>query len=372
MKIIFCTNVPSPYRVEFFNEFGKYVNLTVLYERRSSLERNVAWKGSNAKNFEEVYLDLKPVGVDQSRGSAFRKYIAKHKCDILIMTGYSSPATMEAITYCRLTNKPYFLEYDGGFNKKDSFLQGVVKKFFLRGAKGHLTTCEEHIRYLKSIGIKVGKIHKYPFTSVKETDIIDSNTVSLEYKQQLRSKLGITEHKVVLSVGRFSYEAGYGKGYDLLLKVAEQCGPDFGFYIVGDNPTDEFVRLKKDMNLQNVHYVGFKSKIDLDEYYMVADLFILLSRGDVWGLVINEAMAVGLPVISSDKCIAGIELVINGKNGYVVSLDDVSNISDNIISIFLDEKKLEKMRSESLEIIKNYTIEQMAKTHSKIFSKIDR
>lgn len=372
MKIIFCTNVPSPYRVDFFNEFGKYVDLTVLYERKSSSERNDAWKGICAENFEEVYLNLKLVGVDQSRGSALRKYIAKHKCDVLIITGYSSPATMEAIVYCRLINKSYFIEYDGGFNKKDSFLQGMVKKFFLRGAKGHLTTCEEHIQYLKSVGIRSEKIHKYPFTSVKERDIIDLNKDTNKHKQQLRLKLGMTEQKVLISVGRFSYESGYGKGYDLLLKVAKECGPDLGFYIVGDNPTEEFVCLKRDMDLQNVHYVGFKLKEDLAEYYMAADLFILLSRGDVWGLVVNEAMAVGLPVISSDRCIAGMELVVNGENGYMVSLDDVSNISEKIVDIFSDERKLNQMRYKSLEIIRCNTIEKMAEMHIRILDKIDR
>lgn len=372
MKVIFCTNLPSPYRVDFFNELGKYVDLTVLYERKSSSERNDAWKGISAESFKEVYLDLKLVGVDQSKGSALRRYIAKHKCDVLIMTGYSSLATMEAIVYCRLINKPYFIEYDGGLNKKNSFLQGIIKKFFLRGAKSHLTTCEEHIQYLKSIGIRADKIHKYPFTSVKEKDIIDLNTVSPLYKQQLRLKLGMTEQKVLLSVGRFSYEAGYGKGYDLLLKVAKQCGPNFGFYIVGDNPTEEFLCLKKELNLQNVHYVGFKSKKDLVEYYMAADLFILLSRGDVWGLVVNEAMAVGLPVISSDRCIAGMELVVNDESGYVVSLDDVSNISGKVVNVFSDERKLNQMRDKSLEIIRGYTIEKMAERHIQILDKIDR
>ena len=44
--VVFCTNIPSPYRVDFFNEFGRYCNLTVVYERHYSTERNIAWKNN--------------------------------------------------------------------------------------------------------------------------------------------------------------------------------------------------------------------------------------------------------------------------------------------------------------------------------------
>lgn len=81
-KVIFCTNLPSPYRVDFFNEFGKYCDLTVLYERHSSSERNAAWKGTGAENFKEVYLDLQLVGVDRSKGPALKNYIKEHLSDV--------------------------------------------------------------------------------------------------------------------------------------------------------------------------------------------------------------------------------------------------------------------------------------------------
>ena len=97
MKVLFCTNLPSPYRVDFFNELGKHCNLTVCYERKSSSERDEKWVGTKAQTYTEIYLDLIPVGADKSRGSALRKYIASHSFDQLILTNYASPASMEAI-----------------------------------------------------------------------------------------------------------------------------------------------------------------------------------------------------------------------------------------------------------------------------------
>ena len=149
MKVIFATNIPSPYRVDFFNELGKYCELTVLYERKKSTERDDKWVAEQAKSFNEIYLNLEPVGADRSKGNALKDYIKKAKFDILILTNYVSPATMCAIIYCKTHKIPYYIEYDGGFDKKDGWIKRQLKKYLLCSAKGHLTTSDIHINYLK-------------------------------------------------------------------------------------------------------------------------------------------------------------------------------------------------------------------------------
>lgn len=364
--VVFCTNIPSPYRVDFFNEFGRYCNLTVVYERHYSTERNIAWKNNVVKNFKEVYLELHLVGVDRAKGSALKKYVKEHISDVLIFTNYVSPATMQAIMWCRLHKRRYYIEYDGGFNKKDSFFKGIIKKILLKGAVGHLTTAEEHIKYLKTLGISEKKIHKYSFTSVSEQDIIDANVLKLEGRPFYKRKLCITEEKIILTVGRFSYDNGYGKGYDILMRLAEYLSPSVGIYIVGDEPTKEFIDWKEEKKIEHVHFIGFKNKSELADYYAAADLFAILSRGDIWGLVVNEAMTYGLPIITSNRCIAGTELVKNGENGYVVDLDDFSIIKQRFTELILDDDKLEIFGKNSCIKIAKYTFTQMANDHINI------
>lgn len=366
-KVIFCTNIPSPYRVDFFNEFGKYCDLTVLYERHSSSERNDAWKGSSAQNFNEVYLDLTPVGVDRARGPALKNYIKTHVCDILIFTNYVSPATMEAIVWCRIHGRRYYIEYDGGFNKKDNLLKGLLKKFLLKGAIGHFTTADEHIRYLKSLGINETNIFKYPFTSISEDDIAVANVLTTKGRDFYKRRLGISEKTMILTVGRFSYDNGYGKGFDILMKLAEYLDPSVGIYIVGDKPTAEFAQWKNSKNLEHVHFVGFKDKTDLAEYYAAANIFTILSRGDVWGLVVNEAMSYGLPIITSDKCIAGIELVQDGVNGYIVNLDDFNYLKCKFEQLLSNENQMEALGRNSFLSIAAYTYKHMVNKHLQIF-----
>ena len=365
-KVLWCTNIPAPYSVDFYNELGQYCNLTVVYELKSSRERNPLWQGEGANRFKEVFLDLKPFGVDTALGAGLKEYIKNNSSDLLVFANYASPAAIQSILWCRLHGRKYIIDWDGGFYKEESFLKKFFKKLILGGADKYLISTEELNRYLLSLNIPQEKIFTYPFTSIREKDIVGKEGVTNVSLSQLKESLGISEKKVVLSVGRFSYDRGYGKGYDLLMRVAKQCAKDIGFYIVGDEPTEEFVKMKMDMNLENVHFVGFKTKVELSDYYKVADLFILLSRGDIWGLVINEAMSFGLPIISSDKCVAGLELVKDGKNGFIVGLSDVSFISKRVQIILDDETLRNEMGKNSLEVIRGYTIESMAKRNAQI------
>lgn len=354
--VIFCTNLPSPYRVDFFNELGKFCDLTVLYERSSSSERNSAWKGSSAETYKEVYLDLRLVGVDRSRGSALRKYVASHECDILVFTNYVSLATMEAIAYCRFKRIPYYLEYDGGFNKKDSWLISVVKKFLLSGAMGHLSTANEHITYLASIGIKSENIYKYPFTSISNSDIENAQKGHSKGKEHYRKLLGIKEEKVVLAVGQFIYR----KGFDVLMHAATHFSKSIGVYIIGGEPTSEYILMKNDLGLTNVYFVGFKTKSELANYYQAADCTAFPTREDIWGLITNESMAFGVPVVATDRCISALEMIENGKNGYIVPVEDESELAACIVqAISMD------MKNEIIRKAKQYTIETMVDAHVK-------
>jgi hypothetical protein len=56
IRVLYLTNIPSPYRVDFFNEIGKLCTLTVLFERELSEERDIAWHSNTFSNFTPVFL----------------------------------------------------------------------------------------------------------------------------------------------------------------------------------------------------------------------------------------------------------------------------------------------------------------------------
>ena len=117
MKILYILNVPSPYRVDYFNELGKYCDLTVLFERESSEERDASWLDFAFKNFKGIFLEGKSYKVDSSFCPSVVKYLKRNRYDYIICANFTSPTGMLAIEYMRLRGIKYYLESDGGFPK---------------------------------------------------------------------------------------------------------------------------------------------------------------------------------------------------------------------------------------------------------------
>lgn len=171
--------------------------------------------------------------------------------------------------------------------------------------------------------------------------------------------------KMVVSVGQFIHR----KGFDVLLKAWAKCPAENDLYIIGAEPTEGYLTLKRELALKNAHFVGFKGKEELKEYYRAADLFVLPTREDIWGLVVNEAMANGLPVITTDRCVAGLELVKNGVNGYIVPVDDIEALAQKMCAVLGDDELRSTMAENSLNAIRDWTVEKMADEYCTLMKK---
>ena len=96
---------------------------------------------------------------------------------------------------------------------------------------------------------------------------------------------------------------------------------------------------------------------------MASDLFVLPTREDIWGLVINEAMANGLPVVTTDRCIAGRELVANGENGYLVPAEDPDELRKRMREILGDDGLRQRMQKANIGKMQDNTMENIVKSH---------
>lgn len=370
MRVLWITFIPSPYRLKFFEALGKNCDLTVLFERSNSKNRKSHWDDFAFNGYKGIILKGITIGGYDKLCLEVGKHLNK-SYDRIVISDPTSPTGIYASALLQLKKIPYIVESDGAFPTGKKNFKLFLKKFVMSKADICLSTAKLHDEYYLECGVKKEKIRRYPFTSIGEEDINIANEFILTDKRILRKKVDITERYMVLSVGRFSYNNGYGKGYDILLEIANKYkGKDVGFYIVGDDPTPEFTKLKSEKKLENVHFVGYKNKDELADYYASADVFVLLTRGDVWGLVVNEAMMYGLPVITTNRCIAGIEMVEDDINGYIVSLNNIQNIIDKI-NILLNDKCLrKKISANNIKKTKNYTFESMAEKHIKILNAI--
>jgi len=358
-KVLLTTNVPSPYRIDFFNEYGKYIDLTVLFEKKISNERNTRWNSNNFDNFNFLFLK----GIKTSTDTAFCPSIIRHilfkKYKLIIICNPLTPTGLFAILCLKLFNKKFIIETDGAFYNKNQKFLNMIRTFSYNSAKLCLSTSLIHDYYYQNLGVNPSKIVRYPFTSIYKKDIL-VKPITMQTKLEIRKKLGIKEKNILLGVGQFIER----KGFDLLLKEANLLDNSYGIYLIGSENIELYRQLLQTTKFSNVHFISFKQKHELWEYYQAADIFILPTREDIWGLVINEAMANGLPIISTNKCLAATELVKEGKNGFLIDLDKEFSIVDIIRNVqtynsFFLEKN-------SLNFISNYTIEEMTKAHLKI------
>ena len=360
-RVLFLTNYPSPYRVHFFDELGKYMDVTVLYSDRveDMKHRNAAWFEEGEHGFQAVRLTPKlRVG---------RRYLCfdvlpwlKKKFDAIVVCGYSSPTAILAMAWLRLHKVPFYMEVDGGLIRQDGKLKHFVKKSLVCLANQWLSSGIHTTKYLVHYGAKEERVIHYPFSSLYEQDVL-KEPLTREEKEALRMELGIEEKHMILAIGQFIHR----KGFDVLLQAAKNLDPDIGIYIVGGETTDEYRELRETLGLRNVHFLEFQKKERLALLYKAADLFVLPTREDIWGLVINEALAYGLPTVTTDRCVAGLELIEDGVNGYVVPVGDAEALAEKIRAVL--ESDLAAMGKAALEKVRPYTLENMAKIHAEIF-----
>ncbi|MFI3327056.1 MAG: glycosyltransferase family 4 protein [Clostridia bacterium] len=365
MKVLFLTNIPSPYRVDFFNELGKLCDLTVMFESKKAKARDKSWEYSNYKNFNAVFLNGIKVGEAEAFCPSVIKYLSEKKYDSIVVGVYSSPTGMLAIEYMKMKKTPFILSTDGGIVKNDNILNHKIKKHFISSATAWLSTGKTATDYLCHYGAEKDKCYVYPFTSVSKEKILKKVLTSDE-KNMYKSTLSIKESKMIISVGQFIHR----KGYDILLKACSGLDENIGIYIIGGTPTTEYLNLVEQYNLTNVHFLDFMPPDKLENYFKAADLFVLPTREDIWGLVINEAMEYGLPIVTTNKCVAGLELVEDGINGKIVDVDDINQLAESINKILSDNFLLEKYSLNSLEKIQEYTLENMAKKHIEFLKNI--
>lgn len=358
LKVLLTSNIPAPYFVNYADELGKYVDLTVVFELSNATDRDNQWnKSLEGKHFVYHILNAKRFGPESGLSFKIKKFLKDKTFDRIIIANPSTPTGIISLLYCRRHKIPFIIQSEGGFQGTGKGLKEKFKKYLMEKASMYLTGMGGENDYFLMYGATKDKLKHYNFTSSYAKDI-DIAVLTKSEKNSLKQKLGIKQKRMVLYVGQFIHR----KGIDILLKAFCGLDDEASLYLLGGEPTEEYISLIRQYNLQNVYFKNFLSKDCLREYYQAADIFVMSTREDTWGLVINEAMEHGLPVITTKRCIAGRCLINDGENGYLVEADDIANTHDKMYLLLTNDGLREKIGENNLNKIKSYTLENMAKT----------
>jgi glycosyltransferase involved in cell wall biosynthesis len=362
MNVLFITNIPSPYRVEFFNELGKHCNLTVWFEAET--ESNRLWNvNKQTMSFKSVFLKGITVGLDKHVNWSIRKQLRKSKFDIYILGSYSSPTEMAAIRWLKSNDIPFLLNSDGGFITQENKWKFRLKKYFISSATGWLSSGSHCTEYFTHYGANPKFIYEYPFSSFSYTEderrpMAPSQLQQFKLKEQLK-------RKVILSVGQFIPRKGFSELIESFHLLDEG---ETSLVIVGGGPLkEEYQKIISELRLKNVILKDFMAREQLIEFYKAADLFVLPTHYDIWGLVINEALAFGLPIITTTGAGAAYSLIESGTNGYIVNVPDTNGIVMRCKFLLENDHIRSEFGAASWNKSRDFTIKKMVARHLECF-----
>ena len=361
MRLVWFTNIPSPYRVIFFNELNRFFDLKVIFERKSSSERNKNWQQNNTIEFECKYLWGLKYGKDKLLPLIIPRELFSQNTKIII----SNPFTATGIIFLfvlKILRKKWIIEGDGGnYKETENYLKHYFKKWLLKGADHYFYTGKNHEKYYKKYGIQNKKLRWYPFTSIYNKDILKVENL-VDKKIKAKTKLGFQQKTVLLFVGRFIQQ----KGLDTVFSIISNLDNNYILLMVGGLQRD--LKRYKDYlesNQDKIQVLGFKDKNNLDYIYTASDILIFPTHHDVWGLVINEALAKGTQVITSDKAGASFDLINDGVNGFIAKTDKYEEYIKYILKI--NNRSQITNATNAIYSIKNHTIENMVLSHKRYF-----
>jgi len=333
-KVILITNIPTPYRIPFFNELHKQMEnndlkLKVVFGAQSYPRRK--WKIDLSEcKFEYVFLQGENIHFIKFEKTIFMYYgllkiINTDDPDLIIIGGFSI-ATIKIYFYSFLKHIPYII-WSGLIERKsykESFVKKIQQKILSKRAKGFIVYGNKAKNYLTSLGVNENKI----FISINTVDTKYFNMKAMTIKKKLKDK---KDKKYLLYIGHLTK----GKCVDKLfyaIKLLTYKRNDFKLILVGSGAAkNELILLAKRMGLMKfITFEGYKQREHIPYFLAQADVFIFPSEYDIWGLVLIEAMSANLPCIASIYAGATHDLIKDGVNGFAMDFSEAKKVSDKI------------------------------------------
>lgn len=355
MNVAFVTNLRAPYRTLQLTEYAKIsnVNTTVYYTFKRDENRD--WNTNVGEGFKEV--DLKGLKISNKYGYINNKLVCiVLKNDLIIMGGYEQPTYIVLSALCRLLKKPYVLFFDGittdVFESKQNEIKMRLKKFIITGSNFIMANGKIGRKYFT-------ELFNYPAENIFNQYLtVDSITIDKlyedkeYYRKNYREKLGLNKNeKVIIYSGRLVSI----KNVDIVIRaISKLKDTSITLLILGSGEMEtELLALANKLNVKIIVTGFISDQEELFKNYFVGDLLILPSLIEPWGLVVNEAMFAGLPVIVSNKCGCVWDLVKTGVNGYTIDPFNVVDIVEKL-KIILGSSEISKFGIKSRELISDW------------------
>lgn len=360
-NIVILHNIITPYKTLLFNELFKINNnIKVLYMAESESNRDWNIK-KDELNFPHEFISKGQLQNHNQYNIAIRtwKQLNLINPDILILGGYKYPAYLAAFFWAKQNSKKIILwSASNQVDHKRNFIKEKLKTILIKRCNAANVYGNRSRDYLVKLGLTKNVI--FIMGNTTDNSFYYTNTNKFRARRdKLLKQYGFPVHNFIY-IGRLSKEKNIFRllsSYERLTKKDK-----WGLILIGDGPQkNEIQNYIKEHNLKNAFLPGFQQKEDIPKFLAASDIFILPSISETWGLVVNEAMAAGLPVLISKKCGCYPDLVKEGINGFSFDPLDDNELFNLMNDIVHNKYNLSNMGKASLDIIKDYSPKKAAK-----------
>ncbi len=279
------------------------------------------------------------------------RHVRRERPDLIIFHGYALPSFLAAIGYCILAGIRYSFFSDANALQEHRADRSPVTKsllaFFVRHAYRLFFSSTMNQRYWERVGARSEQFVPlwFPVNSEKiQKQLTDRTLLS-----SLRGRYLNPADRLVIYCGRFAADKG---GVETLLRAMATLPEKYKIILVGDGPQRADLELLTTA-LDIAGHTRFLGSLPNEQailHIAASDLLVLPSEQEAFGLVLNEAIAAGLPVIASDIVGAAYDLIDEGKNGFVFKRGDYKQLAEKIIACeSLSREDIERKRQEVLE-----------------------
>jgi glycosyltransferase involved in cell wall biosynthesis len=280
-----------------------------------------------------------------------RARLRRGRFDALWVHGYAHRGCLAGIAAAKSLNIPVMLRGESNLlSETDDALKLGVKRIamlaLLRTIDAVLAIGRLNREYYLHYGVEPARIFPMPY-AVDNEFFRTAADRARPNRERLRAELGLKPGRAVIL---FASKMQLHKRAADLLEAYARLSPEAYLVFAGDGEERAHLeRRARELKLDSIRFIGFRNQSELPSLYDLCDVFVLPSDHEPWGLVVNEAMNAGKPVIVSDRVGAGPDLVEDGINGAVFSTRDTASLADRLRGLIDSPEHRAAMGARALE-----------------------
>ncbi len=343
-RVGFLVSHPIQYYAPIFRELAKRCDLTVFFAHRQTPEQQARagfgvafnWDVDLLSGYDSRYLVnvARRPSTDRFAGCdtpGIGDEIARGKFDAFIVPGWALRSYWQAVRACRRLGVPVLVRGDSQLGSRRNGAVRIAKALafshLLRRFDGFLYVGQRNREYLLHYGVPAHRLFFSPHC-------VDNDAFAAA-SRGIRRPQG---RRRVLFVGKL---IGRKHPADLLHAVAQLRDKPVEVAFAGSGKLEAELRQIAAASSVHADFMGFVNQSELPAVYASADLLVLPSDGlETWGLVVNEAMACGIPAIVSDAVGCGPDLIDPGQTGAIFPLGDVAALASAIENVLSFDAEL--------------------------------